>query len=179
MITVRPMQRGEGAALLEMVRALAESHNLLHTVLATPEMFEAAMFSEAPIVGTLMAEYDGKLAGCAVWHRSFSTNRGAEVMYLEDLSVLPEFRRRGVARALLKAVARLALSKNYASIYWLMMDWNKDCLPAQAQAVRKVMTAWTPGPLPPLVVDQVHLMRSEPSASGAHYASLGAGMLRF
>lgn len=126
MITVRPMQRGEGAALLSMVRALAESHNLLHTVLATPEMFEAAMFSDAPIVGTLMAEYDGKPAGCAVWHRSFSTNRGAEVMYLEDLSVLPEFRRRGVARALLKAVARLALAKNYPSVYWLMMDWNKE-----------------------------------------------------
>jgi len=126
MITVRPMQRGEGVALLSMVRALAESHNILHTVLATPEMFEAAMFSEQPIVGTLMAEYDGQLAGCAVWHRSFSTNRGAEVMYLEDLSVLPEFRRRGVARALLKAVARLALAKNYPSIYWLMMDWNAE-----------------------------------------------------
>ena len=126
MITVRPMQRGEGAALLSMVRALAESHNLLHTVLATPEMFETAMFSDQPIVGTLMAEYDGVLAGCAVWHRSFSTNRGAEVMYLEDLSVLPEFRRRGVARALLKAVARLALAKNYPSVYWLMMDWNTE-----------------------------------------------------
>ena len=73
-----------------------------------------------------MAEYDGRLAGCAVWHRSFSTNRGAEVMYLEDLSVLPEFRRRGVARALLKAVARLALAKNYPSVYWLMMDWNTE-----------------------------------------------------
>ncbi len=126
MITVRPMKPGEGAALLSMVRALAESHNLLHTVLATPEMFEAAMFSDPPIVGTLMAEYDGVLAGCAVWHRSFSTNRGAEVMYLEDLSVLPEFRRRGIARALLKAVARLALAKNYPGIYWLMMDWNKE-----------------------------------------------------
>jgi GNAT superfamily N-acetyltransferase len=126
MITVRPMQRGEGAALLSMIRALAESHNLLHTVLATPEMFEEAMFSDQPIVGTLMAEYDGRLAGCAVWHRSFSTNRGAEVMYLEDLSVLPEFRRRGVARALLKAVARLALTKNYPSVYWLMMDWNTE-----------------------------------------------------
>ena len=126
MITVRPMKPGEGSALLAMVRALAESHNLLHTVLATPEMYEAAMFSGQPIVGTLMAEYDGVLAGCAVWHRSFSTNRGAEVMYLEDLSVLPEFRRRGIARALLKAVARLALAKNYPSIYWLMMDWNKE-----------------------------------------------------
>ena len=126
MITVRPMQRGEGAALLSMVRALAESHNLLHKVMATPEMFEAAIFSYKPIVGTLMAEYDRRLAGCAVWHRSFSTNLGVEVMYLEDLSVLPEFRRRGVARALLKAVARLALAKNYPSIYWLMMDWNKE-----------------------------------------------------
>ena len=126
MITVRPMKSGEGAALLSMVRALAQSHSLMHTVLATPEMYEAAMFSDSPIVGTLMAEYDGKLAGCAVWHRSFSTNRGAEVMYLEDLSVLPEFRRRGIARALLKAIARLALEKNYPSVYWLMMDWNTE-----------------------------------------------------
>ena len=126
MITVRPMLRGEGAALLSMVRALAESHGLSHTVLAMPEMYEAAMFAAEPIVGTLMAEYDGALAGCAVWHRSFSTNRGKEVMYLEDLSVLPEFRRRGVARALLKAVARLALEKNHASVYWFMMDWNKQ-----------------------------------------------------
>jgi GNAT superfamily N-acetyltransferase len=120
------MKPGEGAALLSMVQALAQSHNLMHTVLATPEMYEAAMFSDRPIVGTLMAEYDGALAGCAVWHRSFSTNRGAEVMYLEDLSVLPEFRRRGIARALLKAVAQLALEKNYPGIYWLMMDWNTE-----------------------------------------------------
>nr|AIA13177.1 Acetyltransferase (GNAT) family [uncultured bacterium] len=126
MITVRPMKPGEGGALLSMIKALAHSHNLMHTVLATPEMYEAAMFSGQPIVGTLMAEYNGVLAGCAVWHRSFSTNRGAEVMYLEDLSVLPEFRRRGVARALLKGVARLALEKNYPSVYWLMMDWNKE-----------------------------------------------------
>lgn len=126
MIAVRPMKPGEGGALLSMVKALAQSHNLMHTVLAAPEMYEAAMFSDQPIVGTLMAEVDGVLAGCAVWHRSFSTNRGAEVMYLEDLSVLPEFRRRGVARALLKAVAQLALAKNYPSVYWLMMDWNRE-----------------------------------------------------
>jgi GNAT superfamily N-acetyltransferase len=105
MISVRPMPRGEGATLLAMVCAMEELHNLLHTVLATSKMFEAAMFSEQPIAGTLMAEYDGRLAGCAVWHRSFSTNRGAEVMYLEDLSVLPDFRRRGVAAARLKALA--------------------------------------------------------------------------
>ena len=124
MITVRPMQRGEGAALLSMVRALAESHNLLHTVLATPEMFEAAMFSDQPIVGTLMAEYDGKLAGCAVWHRSFSTNRGAEVMYLEDLSVLPDSPSwRGAGPV--ESRGAIGARKNYPASM-VMMDWNTE-----------------------------------------------------
>ena len=126
MIDVRPIKKGEGAALLSMVRALAESHNLLSHLEATPDMYEVAMFSDHPIVVALLAEADGELAGCAVWHRSFSTFRGGEVLYLEDLSVLPQFRRRGIARALLKAVANLAVEKEYPSIYWLMMDWNKE-----------------------------------------------------
>ena len=126
MITVRPIRQGEGAALLSMVQALAQSHNLLDHLLASPDMYEAAMFSDQPIVGALLAELDGVLAGCAVWHRSFSTFRGSEVLYLEDLSVLPQFRRRGVARALLKSVGALAIEKNYPSIYWLMMDWNRE-----------------------------------------------------
>jgi GNAT superfamily N-acetyltransferase len=126
MIKVRPIRQGEGAALLSMVRALAQSHNLLDHLLASPDMYEAAMFSDQPIVGALMAELDSELAGCAVWHRSFSTFRGSEVLYLEDLSVLPQFRRRGVARALLKSVGALAIEKNYPSIYWLMMDWNRE-----------------------------------------------------
>jgi GNAT superfamily N-acetyltransferase len=124
LIEVRPIRPGEGAALLSMVRALAESHNLLSHLEATAEMYETAMFSRQPIAGALLAEIDGELGGCAVWHRSFSTFRGLEVMYLEDLSVLPKFRRRGVARTLLKAIAALAIEKNYPSIYWLLMDWN-------------------------------------------------------
>ena len=126
MINVRAIRPGEGAALLSMVRALAQSHNLLQHLHATPAMYEAALFADRPIVGALLAEVDGVAAGCAVWHRSFSTFRGSEVMYLEDLSVLPQFRRRGIARALLKAVAGLAIGRNYPSIYWLMMDWNRE-----------------------------------------------------
>jgi GNAT superfamily N-acetyltransferase len=76
MIKVRPIEPGGGAALLSMVRALAQSHNLL--------------------------------------------------MHLEDLSVLPQFRRRGIARTFIKAVAALAIEKNYPRIYWLMMDWTNE-----------------------------------------------------
>jgi GNAT superfamily N-acetyltransferase len=128
MINVRPIKLGEAAALFSMVRALADSHGNLSRLEATPAKYESAIFAEQPIVGALLADVDGELAGCAVWHRSFSTFRGVEVMYLEDLSVLPRFRRRGIARALLKSISALALQRNYPSVNWMMMDWNKEAL---------------------------------------------------
>ncbi len=132
-IEVRPIRRGEGAALLTMVRALAESHDVLDKHTATAEDLERALFVEQPIVGCLIAFIDGGPAGCAFWHRSFATSRGGEVMYLEDLSVLPEHRRKGVARALLKALAGEARRRGYLSIYWLMKSWNEGARALYAQ----------------------------------------------
>jgi GNAT superfamily N-acetyltransferase len=133
-IEVRPIRPGEGSALLAMVRALAESHGFLDKQTATAEDLERALFAEQPIVGCLIAFIDDSPAGCAFWHRSFATSRGGEVMYLEDLSVLPEYRRRGVARALLKALAGEARRRGYPSIYWLMKRWNEGAKALYEQA---------------------------------------------
>lgn len=124
-IVVRPIKPGEGAALLSMIRALAESHGFLDKQKATAEDLERALFAPHSIVGCLLALIADKPAGCAFWHRSFATSRGCEVMYLEDLSVLPDYRRRGVARALLKQLAAEAKRRGFPSIYWLMKPWNE------------------------------------------------------
>ncbi len=125
MITVRQARPGDGAILMETTRELAANHGVLDTFTATVEDFESALFRPDAVIGALLAFVGDKPAGAAVWHRSFSTNRGKEVMYLEDLSVLPAFRRRGVGQALLKDVAKLAVAKGYPSIYWMMMEWNE------------------------------------------------------
>lgn len=124
MTIVRPLQRGEGAALLELTHALAEHHGYAEHLVATPEMFEHEFFKPGSIIGALVAEENGKLVGCAVWHRSFSTFRGCEVIYLEDLSVLEEHRGKGIGRMLMQHMARLALAQGAPSIYWIMMGWN-------------------------------------------------------
>lgn len=133
-IEVRPIRPGEGTVLLTMVRALAESHGFLDKQTATAEDLERALFAPEPIVGCLIAFHDGTPAGCAFWHRSFATSRGREVMYLEDLSVLPEFRRKGIARALLKELAREAKRRGYPSIYWVMKSWNEGAQALYAEA---------------------------------------------
>jgi GNAT superfamily N-acetyltransferase len=133
-IDVRPIRPGEGAALLQMIRALAESHGFLDKQTASAEDLEQALFASQPIVGCLLAFHEGNPAGCAFWHRSFATSRGREVMYLEDLSVLPDYRRKGVARALLKALAAEAHIRGFPSIYWIMMGWNDGARALYAEA---------------------------------------------
>lgn len=123
-IEVREARPGDGAAIHAMALELARSHGYEAGFSSEPAQFETALFQPGAIVGALIALVDGVPAGCAFWHRSFTTFRGREVLYLEDLSVLPRFQRRGVGKALLKALARLAVERGYPSIYWMMMDWN-------------------------------------------------------
>ena len=125
---------GDGAVLFSTTRELAKSHGVLETLTATPDDFEFALFRDDPVIGALIAFFDGEPAGTVVWHRSFSTNRGKETMYLEDLSVLPAFRRKGIAKVLLQETAKLALRKGYPSIYWLRMDWNEAARELYAKA---------------------------------------------
>ena len=149
MIDIRPIAKGEGALLLPMTHASAEKH-WPGSVKATADDYERAFFNDRPIVGALMARVDGEVAGAAVWHRSFSTNSGREIMYLEDLGVLPAFRRKGVAQALMKAVAQLAVAKGYPKIYWLAMPWNEGAVQlyrnAGAQIQPDNLYCWLDGP---------------------------------
>ena len=125
MIEVREIRPGEGHLILGPTREIAKTHwGGADAVKATGADFEKALFCDAPIVSAQVAFVDGVFAGSAFWHRSFSTNYGREVMYLEDIAVLPDFRRQGVAEALLKAVAKVAVAHGYPKVYWLMMHWN-------------------------------------------------------
>ncbi len=123
-IDVRAARPGDGAAFHAMVEALAISHNEAAHFIANPSDYETALFAPDAIIGGFLATLDGQPAGCAIWHRSFSTFRGKETIYLEDLSVLPAFRRRGIARVLLQAVARLAVARRAPAVTWDLMAWN-------------------------------------------------------
>ena len=126
MIEVRAICPGEGHLIIGPTQEIAKTHwGGSDAVKATGADFEAALFGEAPIVGAQMAFVDGVFAGSAFWHRSFSTNYGKEIMYLEDIAVLPDFRRMGVGEALMKAVAKVAVIRGYPKVFWLMMHWNE------------------------------------------------------
>lgn len=125
-ISVRAAAAGDGHLLHAMVRELALSHGHAADFTAAPEDYERFLADPQAINGAIIGFWQGEAAGCAIWQRSYSTFRGRETLYLEDLSVLPGFRRRGLGRELMRAVARLALSRDCAAVTWLMMSWNDE-----------------------------------------------------
>jgi GNAT superfamily N-acetyltransferase len=125
-ITLRPAVVGDGAIVHAMVRELAVHHGYEAYFTATPEDYERFLADPNAINGAIIAEWNGVPAGCATWQRSYATFSGREVVYLEDISVLPDFRRKGIATALLKAVAKLAVARKADAVRWLMMGWNTD-----------------------------------------------------
>lgn len=116
------------AAITEMIHALAEFEHAADQCTVTETQIAAALFGDRPRVYGHVAEVDGEVAAMALWFVNFSTWDGVAGIYLEDLFVRPGFRRRGLARALLAALAGECLQRGYTRLSWAVLNWNADAI---------------------------------------------------
>src|SRR5258705_13366367 len=103
---IRPAKPGDEAELPAMIHESAEFERASTDCIVTETQLREALFGEHPTVFGHIAEVDGKAAAGALWFRNFSTWDGVAGIYLEDLFVRPQFRRRGLARKMLATLAR-------------------------------------------------------------------------
>lgn len=123
-VSVRPAASGDVPTIYRMITALAEFEKLTHLVVATEGDLAAALFGPKPAAEVLLAEHDGEPAGFAMFFHNFSTFLGRRGLWLEDLFVLPEHRRKGCAKALLRALAGIAVERDCGRFEWAVLDWN-------------------------------------------------------
>ncbi|OBH01125.1 MULTISPECIES: GNAT family N-acetyltransferase [unclassified Mycobacterium] len=116
------------ADITGMIHALAEFERAAEQCTVTETQISTALFGTPPTVHGHVAEVDGEVAAMALWFANFSTWDGVAGIYLEDLFVRPGFRRRGLARALLAALARECLDQGYTRLSWAVLNWNADAI---------------------------------------------------
>ena len=141
-ITLGPVTPAEIPVLLELIRELARFEKLEHEVAATPELLHAAFFAPAPAAGALLARVAGEPAGYAIYFSTFSSFTGRAGVWLDDLYVRPEFRRRGLGRRLIEAVAKLAAERGGVRLEWLALDWNERALEFYRGLGARSMDEW-------------------------------------
>ena len=130
------------AHLLAMIRELAEFERLTHELEVTADSLRAALFGERPVAAALLARVAGAPAGYAVYYHTFSTFVGRPGIFLDDIYVRPEFRNRGIGRALLEAVAKIGMKIGGGRFEWIALRWNENAFRFYRSLGAKVMDEW-------------------------------------
>jgi GNAT superfamily N-acetyltransferase len=142
LFTINSASETDVPALLGMIHELAEFEQLTQTLEVAPDSLRLALFGERPVATALLARADGQPAGYAVYYFTFSTFAGKPGVFLEDLYVRPAFRRRGIGRALLHAVANICADFG-GRFEWIALRWNEDALGFYRSLGAKVMDEWS------------------------------------
>ena len=141
-IVIRSATRADVSTLFELIQALAAYEKLSHTFTGTADELAVHLFGERPYAEALLAEYSGQPAGFALFFYNYSTFLTKPGLYLEDLFVLPDFRRQGIASALLKHLGQLAVDRNCGRLEWSVLDWNAPAIAFYEQIGADILPDW-------------------------------------
>jgi GNAT superfamily N-acetyltransferase len=125
---IRPAQPADTAAVLRLIRALAEYERLSHEVTATETELHEALFGPLPRIHAVLAEAGGETVGLALFYYTVNTFKLRPNMFLEDLFVDPAHRGSGLGLALMRHLARIAVAENCGRIEWRVLNWNQPSI---------------------------------------------------
>jgi GNAT superfamily N-acetyltransferase len=142
-VTIRSANKSDVPVILNLIRALAEYEKLADEVVATEEGLAYTLFGSRPYAEVLLAEENGEAAGFCLFFYNYSTFLGKPGLYIEDIFVRPEYRGKGIGKALFKKVAAIAQEKNCGRIEWWVLDWNEPTIQFYKNMGAKPMDEWT------------------------------------
>jgi GNAT superfamily N-acetyltransferase len=128
--------------ILKLIRGLAEYERLAHEVEATTARVRAHGFGRRRYFETIICRRAGTPVGFALYFFTYSTFLARPTLYLEDLFVLPEERGTGAGKALLRALARIAVRRGCGRLEWAVLDWNRPAIRFYKRLGAKLRRQW-------------------------------------
>jgi GNAT superfamily N-acetyltransferase len=142
MTTVRPATSVDVPLVLSLISELAEYEQLAHEAVGTEADLHDSLFGPRPGAEVVIAEWNGEIAGYALFFHNYSTFLCKRGLYLEDLFVRPAFRGRGIGKQLLSHLAKIAVERSCARFEWAVLDWNESAIGFYNSLGAVPMTDW-------------------------------------
>ncbi|MGN0034720.1 MAG: GNAT family N-acetyltransferase [Coriobacteriales bacterium] len=134
--------RADVALVYDFIIRLAAYEHMLDQVVATEELLEEWIFDREK-AEVLFVCADGTEVGMALFFHNFSTFLGRAGIYLEDLFVLPDYRGRGLGKALLRRLAQIAMERGCGRLEWSCLDWNQPSIDFYLSLGAEPLSEWT------------------------------------
>lgn len=128
--------------ILDFIKKLADYERMADEVIATEDLLNEWLF-ERNKAEVLFLVVDEKEVGFALFFHNFSTFLGRAGIYLEDLFVLEEHRKKGYGRAILRKLAQIARERGCGRLEWWCLDWNAPAIGFYRSLGARPMDEWT------------------------------------
>lgn len=142
-LRIDPATPADVPVILALIKSLADYEKLSDAVTVDEAKLRDSLFGPRPAAEVVIARVGADAVGFAVWFHNYSTFLGQRGLYLEDLFVVPEWRARGVGRALLTHLARIAVARGCGRMEWSVLDWNEPALGFYRRIGATPMDEWT------------------------------------
>ena len=140
---IRAATAADAPVLLSFIKQLAAYEKLSHEVVATEAAIRETLFGARRVAEVAIGYFDEKPVGFVLFFHNYSTFLAQPGLYIEDLFVDENYRRRGFGRALLLHVARLAQERQCGRLEWSVLDWNQPALEFYKKLGAVAMSDWT------------------------------------
>jgi GNAT superfamily N-acetyltransferase len=159
-LLIRPATPSDVPSIHRFICELADYERALHEVRVT----EADLLRDgwglaadgttplqpaaAPRFRAIMADWSAspglpaQPAGFALFFTSYSTWVGHHGIRLEDLFVTPDLRGHGIGKALLQALARIAVSEGCERLEWDVLTWNAPAIAVYQRVGATTQEEW-------------------------------------
>jgi GNAT superfamily N-acetyltransferase len=142
MLKIRLAQESDVNAIFDLIRGLAKYEKLSDRVTGNSELLRSHLFGERPYAEAIVAELENQSIGFALFFHNYSTFLTQPGLYLEDVFVRPEYRRQGVGKALLSAVAKIAVDRGCGRLEWSVLEWNQNAIEFYQSRGATVLPDW-------------------------------------
>ena len=143
LLSIRAATADDVPLIRQLIAELADYERLADAMVATDDGLRAQLFGPDPAAEVLIGEVDGEPAGFALFFHNYSTFLGRPGIYLEDLFVKPAFRGKGLGKALLAGLAKLAVERGCGRVEWSVLNWNQPSIDFYRSLGAVAMTEWT------------------------------------
>lgn len=142
-IRILPATMDDVPLLLQFIQDLAEYEQLADACVAAEEDLREHLFGPNAVAHAVIAYAGDDPAGFALYFFNFSTFLARPGLYLEDLFVKPAWRKHGIGRALLAALARIAIDRGCGRMEWSVLNWNELALRVYRGIGAQPLSDWT------------------------------------
>ena len=142
MLKIRPAQVEDVDPIFELILGLAKYEQLTDRVTGNSDLLRSHLFGSRPYAESIVAELDTKIVGFGLFFHNYSTFLTQPGLHLEDVFVLPEYRRQGIGKALMMSVAKIAFDRGCGRLEWSVIDWNQPAIDFYQSLGATILPEW-------------------------------------